>query len=43
LQGINKAVFSQYRANPEDFMQKAEHLIYDYVFTGYGKLMELVA
>jgi type III restriction enzyme len=23
LQGINKAVFSQYRTNPEDFMQKA--------------------
>jgi type III restriction enzyme len=27
LQGINKAVFSQYRTNPEDFMQKAAHLM----------------
>jgi type III restriction enzyme len=27
LQGINKAVFSQYRSNPEDFMQKAARLI----------------
>jgi type III restriction enzyme len=27
LQGINKAVFSQYRTNPEDFMQKAARLI----------------
>ena len=27
LQGINKAVFSQYRTNPEDFMQKAAQLI----------------
>lgn len=27
LQGINKAVFSQYRTNPEDFMQKAARLM----------------
>ena len=27
LQGINKAVFGQYKTNPEDFMQKAERLI----------------
>jgi type III restriction enzyme len=27
LQGINKAVFSQYRTNPEDFMQKTARLI----------------
>lgn len=27
LQGINKAVFSQYRSNPEDFMQKAARLM----------------
>lgn len=27
LRGINKAVFSQYKTNPEDFMQKAERLI----------------
>ncbi|GAB2711109.1 restriction endonuclease [Comamonas sediminis] len=27
LQGINKAVFSQYRTNPEDFMRKAARLI----------------
>jgi len=27
LQGINKAVFSQYRTNPEDFMQKAVRLM----------------
>ncbi len=27
LQGINKAVFSQYRTNPEDFMQQAARLI----------------
>ena len=27
LQGINKAVFSQYKTNPEDFMQKAARLI----------------
>ena len=27
LQGINKAVFSQYRTNPEDFMRKAARLM----------------
>ena len=27
LQGINKAVFAQYRTNPEDFMQKAARLM----------------
>ena len=27
LQGINKAVFSQYKTNPEDFMQKAARII----------------
>jgi type III restriction enzyme len=27
LQGINKAVFNQYRTNPEDFMQKAARLM----------------
>lgn len=27
LQGINKAVFAQYRTNPEDFMQKAARLV----------------
>lgn len=27
LQGINKAVFSQYRTNPEDFMSKAARLM----------------
>ena len=27
LQGINKAVFSQYRTNPEDFMHKAARLV----------------
>ncbi len=27
LQGINKAVFGQYKTNPEDFMQKAARLI----------------
>jgi type III restriction enzyme len=27
LQGINKAVFSQYRTNPEDFMQKTARLM----------------
>jgi type III restriction enzyme len=27
LQGINKAVFGQYRTNPEDFMQKAARLM----------------
>jgi type III restriction enzyme len=27
LQSINKAVFSQYRTNPEDFMQKAARLV----------------
>jgi len=27
LRGINKAVFSQYKNNPEDFIQKAERLI----------------
>ena len=27
LQGINRAVFGQYRTNPEDFMQKAARLI----------------
>ena len=27
LQGINKAAFSQYRTNPEDFMQKAARLM----------------
>lgn len=27
LQGINKAVFSQYKTNPEDFMQKATRLM----------------
>jgi type III restriction enzyme len=27
LTGINKAVFSQYRQNPEDFMQKAARII----------------
>lgn len=27
LQGINKAVFGQYRTNPEDFMQQAARLI----------------
>ncbi len=27
LQGINKALFSQYRTNPEDFMQKAARLM----------------
>ncbi|MEI8323830.1 MAG: DEAD/DEAH box helicase family protein [Betaproteobacteria bacterium] len=27
LQGINKAVFSQYRTNPEDFMHKAARLM----------------
>lgn len=27
LQGVNKAVFSQYKTNPEDFLQKAARLI----------------
>ena len=27
MQGINKAVFSQYRTNPEDFMRKAARLM----------------